>query len=110
MSRVPRAAAALLLSLYAGSLLALDPTQPPRALAPAAADRQAPVALRLQAVLRGPRSTHAIINGQSLKVGETFADARVLAIHSHSVLIDRAGQQQLLRLAAPVITPSRTQP
>jgi thiol:disulfide interchange protein DsbD len=37
----------------------------------------------------------------------TLADARVLAIHAHSVLIERQGQRVLLRLAEPVLQPSR---
>lgn len=51
-----------------------------------------------------------MLNGQSLRVGDTLADARVLAINTNSVLIERDGQQQMLRLVAPVITPSQPQP
>ncbi|KIZ33625.1 Type II secretory pathway component, partial [Stutzerimonas stutzeri] len=55
-------------------------------------------------------SARAVLNGQSLRVGDTLADARVLAIHTNSVLIERDGQQQTLHLVAPIITPSQTRP
>jgi len=51
-----------------------------------------------------------VLNGQSLRVGETLADARVLAINTNSVLIERDGQQQTLSLVAPIITPSQSRP
>lgn len=96
--------------LLSGAALAgnpgIDPTQPPGELQPAvAASGDRP--LVLQAIVRGAQGSRAIIAGQSLRVGERYADARVLAIHAQSVLIERQGQQQLLRLAEPVMQPSR---
>ena len=85
----------------------VDPTRPPADLLPAVDATAAPAALQLQAILRGAQGSRAIIAGQSLRVGERYADARVLAIHAQSVLIERQGQQQLLRLAEPVMQPSR---
>lgn len=107
MSRV------LLLSLLLGGSLvqaapAVDPTQPPAELLPAASGAgEAPAPLVLQAILRGAQGSRAVIGGNSLRVGEEHAGARVLAIHAQSVLIERQGQQQLLRLAEPVVKPSR---
>lgn len=101
----------LLLSLLLSSAaladnVGIDPTQPPRELLPAAtASGDSP--LILQAIVRGAQGSRAVIGGQSLRVGERYADARVLAIHAQSVLIERQGQQQLLRLAEPVMQPSR---
>lgn len=86
----------------------VDPTRPPRELAPAAATAQPRTPLKLQAILRAPGGARAVINGQSLAVGERLGDARVLAIHSRSVLIEQQGQRDWLRLAAPILTPSRT--
>ncbi|PTS82478.1 Type II secretory pathway component [Pseudomonas sp. HMWF032] len=84
----------------------VDPTQPPRDLLPAAtASGNSP--LILQAIVRGAQGSRAVIDGQNLRVGERHADVRVLAIHAQSVLIERQGQQQLLRLAEPVMQPSR---
>ena len=104
---------ALLLSLLLSSAalaetVGLDPTLPPRALMPSASlNEAASGALVLQAILRGASGGRAVIAGQSLRVGERYADARVLAIHAHSVLIERQGQRVLLRLAEPVLQPSR---
>ncbi len=90
------------------SALALDPTQPPRALAPAVTGQgEALVPLRLQAIVRTSQAAQAVINGQSLRVGQRVDGARVLAIHSRSVLIERQGRRELLKLVAPLITPSR---
>ena len=86
---------------------AVDPTQPPADLRPASGAAEAPSALILQAILRGAHGSRAVIDGQSLRVGEEHAGLRVLAIHPHSVLIERQGQRELLRLAEPVVKPSR---
>lgn len=86
---------------------AVDPTQPPADLQPASAAAGAPAALSLQAILRGAQGSRAVIDGQSLRVGEQHAGLRVLAIHPHSVLIERQGRQELLRLVEPVAKPSR---
>ncbi|WOF78324.1 Type II secretory pathway component [Pseudomonas sp. FeN3W] len=99
-----------LLLLLPASAYALDPTRPPAAFVTAAVERQAPATLHLQAIFRGAQSARAVLNGQSLRVGDTLADARVLAIHTNSVLIERDGQQQTLHLVAPIITPSQTRP
>ncbi|WP_256203100.1 general secretion pathway protein GspB [Pseudomonas sp. ML96] len=99
----------LLLSLLLGCGLAqaaVDPTQPPANLRPASAEH-APAALELQAILRGAHGSRAVIDGQTLRVGEEHAGLRVLAIHPQSVLIERQGQRELLRLAEPVMKPSR---
>ncbi|PNF82743.1 Type II secretory pathway component [Stutzerimonas stutzeri] len=93
------------------SAFALDPTRPPAALIQATAEHKAPAAaMHLQGIFRGADGARAVLNGQSLRVGQRLADARVLAINTNSVLIERDGQQQLLRLVAPVITPSQTRP
>lgn len=83
-----------------------DPTQPPQNLLPAATASDS-VPLVLQSVVRSAKGSRAVIAGQTLGVGDSVADARVLAIYAHSVLIERQGQRQLLRLAEPVMQPSR---
>ena len=109
---VSRTICALALALLLpATALALDPTQPPPALAPAAAHGQPAVAaLRLQAIVRTPQAVRAVINGESLRVGEWVAGARLVAIHSRSVVIDRQGQRDVLHLMPPLLTPSRTTP
>jgi MSHA biogenesis protein MshK len=101
-------ASALLYSAMAQASIEipLDPTQPPASLAPARADEknQTPV---LQAILMGAQGSRAVINGQTLRVGDEYADGRVLAIYPQTVLIERKGKRELLRLAKSVIQPSR---
>ena len=87
----------------------LDPTQPPanRAPASAAVPGEQVRPLVLQEILRAPRGSRAVIDGQTLRVGESHADARVMSIDSQTVLIERHGKREYLRLAKPVLQPSR---
>lgn len=101
---------AWLISLLIGSpaMAALDPTQPPlNAQVDAASADEKAQPLVLQAVVRGAGHTRAVINGQSLRVGDDLSGVRVKAIYPHAVLIERNGQQELLRLVEPIIKPSR---
>ena len=93
-------------------LLAADPTQPPRQPLPAAAGPSAPVPepLQLQAILRSADSARAVINGQTLRVGERVAGARVVAIGARSVSIERQGKRSTLHLLPPLLSPSRNTP
>lgn len=100
----------LLFCLLLGSLgaqAAVDPTQPPAELRPATSNASVLGALKLQAIVRGAQGSRAVIDGQTLRVGESRGGLRLLAIYAQSVLIERQGQQQLLRLAQPVVKPSR---
>lgn len=97
----------LLLCSSVATAAAIDPTQPPANLRPAAQDDKAAPAPVLQAILRGAQGSRAVIAGRGLRVGDEHAGVRVLAIHPHSVLIERQGQRELLRLAEPVLQPSR---
>ena len=103
MSRALLSLLALLFCLPA--LAALDPTQPPQGHVAAPAD--AAETLQLQASIRGSHGQRAVINGQSLKVGEQLGSSRLKAIYPRAVLIERQGQQELLRLAEPIVKPSR---
>jgi len=94
----------------AAPVSALDPTQPPAGRVVGDAPTEATSVLRLQAILRSGGRAHAVVDGQTLKVGDHLGDARISAIRPHSVVIDRHGQQQELRLSAPIIQSSRTQP
>lgn len=100
--------ALLISSVARAEPVGLDPTLPPSALLPSAPlDEAGSRPLMLQAIVRGAQGSRAVIGGQSLRVGDRYADAQVLAIHAHSVLIERQGQHVLLRLAEPVMQPSR---
>ncbi|WP_421683792.1 Type II secretory pathway component [Stutzerimonas urumqiensis] len=112
MSNVRHLPIALLLGVLAMPALALDPTRPPVALQPSAPqDAAQPAApLRLQAIFHTQPAASAVINGQTLRVGDRLGDVRVLAIDAGSVLIERQGRREHLALAAPILTPSRIAP
>ncbi|MFV0456282.1 MAG: Type II secretory pathway component [Pseudomonas sp.] len=110
MSRLLITVGGLLSLLVALDASALDPTLPPTSPSAIHAANNAGATLRLQAILRLPQGARAVINGRTLKVGEQLADARLLAIHPHSVLIEREGKREELRLSAPIFNTSRIQP
>jgi len=93
------------------ALAAVDPTQPPAALAAAATPggEAGPIPL-LQAILHGPAGARAVLGGRSLRVGERQGDLRVLAIRARSVVIERQGQRSELHLSQPILTPSTRSP
>jgi hypothetical protein len=83
----------------------LDPTRPPQAWlaaqpkvagAPAAADQEA--APQLQSLLIGPSRKYAIIDGQLLGVGDTFKDARVVAVKPAGVVLRSERGSETLKL------------
>ncbi|WP_224789560.1 Type II secretory pathway component [Pseudomonas fluorescens] len=87
----------------------LDPTQPPANRAPtsAAVPGEQVRPLVLQEILSSPRGSRAVIDGQTLRVGQSHAGARVMTIDPQTVLIERHGKREYLRLAKPVLQPSR---
>ncbi|AJE15987.1 hypothetical protein AUR59_004380 [Stutzerimonas balearica] len=98
----------LLLACLVGDAQAIDPTLPSAdPLRVEAGAAPASEVLQLQAILRLPGAPRAVVNGRSLKIGERLGDARVLNIYSNSVLIEREGRRETLRLAVPVATPSK---
>lgn len=83
-----------------------DPTRPPAAAIPAAAaSTAAPTAVpQLQSVLVGPAAGArriAVIDGESVHVGESFHGARVVRIADNEVELQRGRERQVLRLYAP---------
>jgi len=111
---VKRAFAVLLLACAggAGAQALHDPTRPPAALmagqgaagsagtaAPAAANR----APQLQSVLIGrqPGGRHvAVIDGETLRLGDTYKGARVVRIEQNEVELRRGDARQVLKLHA----------
>ena len=88
-----------------------DPTRPPASLlarqagavdaAAAAPVKQAP---RLQSVLiaRQPGGRHlAVIDGETLRIGDSFQGARVTRIEQNEVELGRGNARQVLKLNAP---------
>jgi MSHA biogenesis protein MshK len=81
-----------------------DPTRPPAAALAPQAGEPAPSALpQLQSVLlgaaRGARRI-AVIDGESVRVGDSFRGARVLRIADNQVELQRGRERQVLRLDA----------
>jgi MSHA biogenesis protein MshK len=95
-----------LLHLAASAQPLQDPTRPPAgmdriALDPAL-DTSAP---RLQSVLiaRQPGGRHvAVINGETLRLGERYKGARVASIKPGEVVLVRGSERQVLRMDAPL--------
>jgi len=84
----------------------LDPTRPPAGM-----DRVAPDAgvaddgPRLQSVLiaRHAGGRHvAVIDGETVRPGQTFKGARVARVGADEVVLVRGGERQVLRMDAPL--------
>ncbi|MEB0039936.1 MULTISPECIES: Type II secretory pathway component [unclassified Pseudomonas] len=84
----------------------IDPTQPPARFTAVRPGEQVHIPV-LQEILLGAHGSRAVIDGQTLHVGDKHADARVLAIYPQTVLIERDGKREYLRLVNPVLQPSR---
>ncbi|MDY7559198.1 Type II secretory pathway component [Pseudomonas sp. 10B1] len=84
----------------------IDPTLPPARFMPSLPGEQVHIPV-LQEIILGAHGSRAVIDGQTLHVGDKHADARILAIYPQAVLIERDGKREYLRLVNPVIQPSR---
>ena len=82
-----------------------DPSRPPKAWVaapakgagtPAAAEPERPP--QLQSLLIGPSGKYAIIDGQLVGVGDTFKDARVVAVTPAGVVLSSERGEQTLSL------------
>jgi len=100
------ALACLALAQPAGAQTLLDPTRPPPGM-----DRIAPElapaddAPRLQSVLiaRHAGGRHvAVIDGETVRLGETFKGARVARVSANEVVLVRGAERQVLRMDAPL--------
>jgi MSHA biogenesis protein MshK len=91
-----------------------DPTRPPAAaMAPSASPAAASNAPRLQSILVGREAGGrrlAVIDGETVRLGEQFHGARVARIGDNEVELVRGKERQVLRLyalEAAGITPAR---
>lgn len=113
---IERMAIGLLLALAAGLAGAAsvvphgaglpDPTRPPAQAAAALSGAQTPAEPsepQLQSVMLGgsPSARVAVIDGESVRVGETFHGARVTRIADSEVELMRGRERKVLRLFAP---------
>jgi MSHA biogenesis protein MshK len=85
-----------------------DPTRPPAQLGLRAADGTAPeaspAAPQLQSVLisRQPGGRHvAVIDGETVRLGETFRGARVVRMTQNEVELVRGRERRVLKLQPP---------
>lgn len=89
-----------------------DPTEPPPALRPAQAaggagqaglPSAAPAGPRLQSVLLSPKRQLAVIDGQTLRVGQKYRGAVLASIKPTEVVLVRGTAREILKLypAAP---------
>ena len=107
-------AALALAHLPAGAQSLADPTRPPARLDSSRADGLEAGLPRLQSVLISPRAggRHvAVIDGETVRLGDSFRGARVARMTQTEVELVRGRERQVLRLdalTAPVagITPS----
>lgn len=92
----------LLASLPAAAQALADPTRPPAALDTGRPDA-APGLPRLQSVLIAPRAggRHvAVIDGETVRLGDSFRGARVARMSQTEVELVRGRERQVLRLDA----------
>jgi MSHA biogenesis protein MshK len=107
----------LILTVSAGLALAhlpasaqalLDPTRPPAGIGQAAGETAAAASgPRLQSILIAPRAggRHvAIIDGDTVRLGDTWKGARVASMTRNEVVLMRGPERQVLRLDGPVDT------
>ena len=83
----------------------IDPTRPPAGLGQVAASAAGDGAPRLQSVLISPRAggRHvAVIDGETVRLGDTFKGARVARMSEHEVVLERGAERQVLRMEAPL--------
>lgn len=64
---------------------------------------------QLEAILRSAKERRAVINGQSLRVGESLGDLNLLEIRSRSVVIEVRGKRSELFIST-AISPKRHHP
>ncbi|MGX4640253.1 hypothetical protein [Massilia sp. SYSU DXS3249] len=98
----------LLMCGAAGAQALPDPTRPPAALqarpegAPAAAAEQRAPQLQSVLIARQPGGRHvAVIDGETVRLGELFQGARVTRIEQNEVELVRGRVRQVLRLHPP---------
>jgi MSHA biogenesis protein MshK len=106
---------ALLCAGGAGAQALQDPTKPPVAATPVAAGPAAASSgPQLQSILigRAAGGRHlAVIDGETVRPGDSFHGAKVARIGENEVELVRGGERQVLRLYAQAtdgVTPART--
>jgi MSHA biogenesis protein MshK len=101
---------ALLAGTGASAQAVQDPTRPPQALLHPVAGGAGADAPQLQSILigRGAGGRRvAVIDGETVRVGDRVAGARVVAINTADVQLQRGARHETLKLTAPDAAPPR---
>ncbi len=92
-------AASALMPAAAGAQALSDPTRPPAALlgaeGAAVGTAGAPV---LQSVIISPAVKAAIINGEMVRLGDAFGNARLVKVSENEVVLKEGDEEQILKL------------
>lgn len=75
-----------------------DPTKPAAAVTQNVDSQESTGGLQLQSVLISPRRKLAVINGQTLHVGEKLGNAVLVKISEHEVVLKSGSETQVLKL------------
>lgn len=95
----------LTIALLPGVVLAEDSVRDPTKPLGRVKTTNAPVTLVLQAVFKGSGRNTAVINGKTLKEGDSVAGATVVKIKDKSVIYSRAGSTGTIYLRPKLINP-----
>lgn len=89
-------------ALLAGSAAAQqalpDPTRPAVGASQPGAAEESPGGPQLQSILISPKRKLAVINGQTLHVGDSFGNAVVVKISAQEVVLKSGAELQVLKL------------
>jgi MSHA biogenesis protein MshK len=83
-----------------------DPTRPPAGFGQNQAESAAPTEPVLQSILISPSRRVAIISGKTVKAGDKFGDALVVAIGANEVVLKSGKNQQVLKLYPSLHNPA----
>jgi MSHA biogenesis protein MshK len=87
-----------------------DPTRPPAGFGQNQGETGAPAGPVLQSILISPTRRIAIISGKTVKAGDKFGDARVVAINANDVILKSGKSQQVLKLYPSLHNPVSIRP
>ena len=91
------ALAALPLSIAQAQVL-VDPTRPPTSVARPGAVEEAPPASQLQSILISNRRRLAVINGNTVALGDKIGEARVVKITETEVVLKTGEETEVLKM------------
>ena len=87
-----------------------DPTRPPGGLFVTDGQNAEPVPSGLQSVIIAPGRRAAIINGQTVELGEKIGDARLVSVTEHEVVLRGKHGKQVMTMFPGVTMRPKTVP